>query len=447
MTALKANASPTKAFFVKMLTRDISLDDCILDLVDNSIDGAWSTSGQDPSVLSADSSLAGYFVDIQFSHQQFIITDNCGGINLNDASEYAFTFGRREEQERGGFTVGVYGIGMKRAVFKLGRSIEILSTYRSEGGLAAFEVPIEVDEWLAQSSGPWDFDIEEHDPAKEPGVTIKVRDLTDETTTRLGDPTYARALRRMLARDYMVPLMRGLEIRVNGEPVTGWKLELRENESFAPMRSRYDDGEVSVEIVAGMFSPPPDDREPDDQSKVSDVSGWYVLCNGRVVLAADTTVLTGWGVTLPKWHKQYTGFAGLVLFRAENPELLPMTTTKRNVDVSSVVYQRALNKMYKPARAWVDYTNARKQNVESVRELEQSVTAIDVFSVPQREEVKLPEVARPATRERLANVNYAVPLRKLRALASGLGNASMSYRDVGLESFEYAFEDLADEVE
>lgn len=36
----KATAFPTKAFFVRMITRDISLEDCILDLIDNSVDGA-----------------------------------------------------------------------------------------------------------------------------------------------------------------------------------------------------------------------------------------------------------------------------------------------------------------------------------------------------------------------------------------------------------------------
>ena len=38
MTELKANALPRKRFFVEMFTRDISLMDCILDLIDNSID-------------------------------------------------------------------------------------------------------------------------------------------------------------------------------------------------------------------------------------------------------------------------------------------------------------------------------------------------------------------------------------------------------------------------
>ncbi len=35
-----AIAEPTKRFFVSMLTRDISLSDAILDLVDNCLDGA-----------------------------------------------------------------------------------------------------------------------------------------------------------------------------------------------------------------------------------------------------------------------------------------------------------------------------------------------------------------------------------------------------------------------
>jgi len=34
-----ANALPRKRFFLEMFTRDVSLQDCILDLIDNSIDG------------------------------------------------------------------------------------------------------------------------------------------------------------------------------------------------------------------------------------------------------------------------------------------------------------------------------------------------------------------------------------------------------------------------
>lgn len=445
MTIRKANANPTKAFFVRMLTRDISLDDCILDLVDNSVDGAWRTSGQTPSTLTVDTSLHAYRVDLCLSERSFSISDNCGGISLDDAADYAFTFGRREEQERGEYTVGVYGIGMKRAVFKLGKDIRINSTYAPNGRLESFVVPISVDDWLSVADGPWDFDIDERDPDDEAGVCITVKDLLPETATKFSDPTYERSLRRILGRDYMIPLMRGLTLTVNAQPVTGWKLELRENENFAPMRHSYVDGDVAVEIVAGMAFPPPDDREPDETKKANDVSGWYILCNGRVVLAADTSTLTGWGVSLPKWHKQYTGFAGVVLFSAENPELLPMTTTKRNVDVSSAVYQRAIARMHEPARAWIDYTNGRKQDIEAAKPLEETAAATDIFAVTRSATFKVPTIARPSAHERVANVNYAVPLKRLKALASALGDSSMSYRDVGLTSFDYAYDDHVDE--
>ncbi|WP_072395132.1 hypothetical protein [Hyphomicrobium sp. CS1GBMeth3] len=48
----KVDANPTKAFFVRMITRDIALEDCVLDLIDNSIDGAWKLEGGKPMSLS-----------------------------------------------------------------------------------------------------------------------------------------------------------------------------------------------------------------------------------------------------------------------------------------------------------------------------------------------------------------------------------------------------------
>ena len=46
---LAAKAHPSKAFFIDMLTRDISLSDCILDLVDNSLHRLITQSGLDVS--------------------------------------------------------------------------------------------------------------------------------------------------------------------------------------------------------------------------------------------------------------------------------------------------------------------------------------------------------------------------------------------------------------
>jgi Histidine kinase-, DNA gyrase B-, and HSP90-like ATPase len=181
----KVDANPTKAFFVRMITRDIALEDCILDLVDNSVDGAWRLEGGRPMGLHKGADLSAYRVDINTGGGRFSIKDNCGGIDLDDAVEYAFTFGRKEDEAQEGYSIGVYGIGMKRAVFKMGKTIEIRSTYRTANGRReSFVVPIDVDEWMSEKTTDWDFDLQQSDHLSKPGVQIIVDDLNDSTKSR-----------------------------------------------------------------------------------------------------------------------------------------------------------------------------------------------------------------------------------------------------------------------
>jgi histidine kinase/DNA gyrase B/HSP90-like ATPase len=442
----KAKASPTKAFFVRMLTRDISLDDCILDLVDNSIDGAWEASGKHPSEFVVNKDLSKFKIDIRFSQSQFQIVDNCGGITLDDAANYAFTFGRTKDQPEADYSVGVYGIGMKRAAFKIGSSITIRSSYLEGKKLQGFQVPINVKAWMEHESQDWDFDIDEYDPAPNPGVDIVIKELSEETKNRFKDPTYERNLVRVLTRDYMVPLMRGLAISINGTKIKTGYLELLQDEQFIPMRDTYMDGDVKVELIAGMRQKPPDSNEPEEGNKRTDeVSGWYVICNGRVVLGVDRSTITGWGLDgLPMWHQQYSGFVGIAFFSSKKSELLPMTTTKRSVDVSSGAYRRALSKMQVPTRAWIDYTNKRKTDQE-VKSLETSATAREISTLPKSPQVRLPQPSGDVPGEKVANVLYTVPLKRLRKLGVAFGSRYLSYKDVGQKSFEYAYDKLVDE--
>jgi len=264
----RADANPTKAFFVRMITRDITLEDCIFDLVDNSIDGAWELAGGHPLSLDDQTDLSAYKISIRIAEDCFAISDNCGGITLDDAVDYAFTFGRKDEAETENFSIGVYGIGMKRAVFKLGSQIDIRSTYEADGGLASFRVPIHVENWLASGDENWDFDIEEAENLDQKGVQITVTDLTEAAKRSFESPRFIRNLRRAIARDYALHLHRGLVVEVQGEPISGWKIELRQGGEFSPMRAQFEEeieGEkVFVEILAGMAAPPPDDSEPSD---------------------------------------------------------------------------------------------------------------------------------------------------------------------------------------
>lgn len=80
--------NPTKKFFIEMITRDISIEDAIIDLLDNSIDGATQINSND---------LSGFVINIEIDANKLYIKDNCGGFSLDRAQRYAFRFGRPED--------------------------------------------------------------------------------------------------------------------------------------------------------------------------------------------------------------------------------------------------------------------------------------------------------------------------------------------------------------
>lgn len=445
----KAAAYPTKAFFVRMITRDIALEDSILDLIDNSVDGAWKQEGGRPSGLASGTDLSKYMIRITAAADEFSIRDNCGGMTLEDAVQHAFSFGRQLTDDLDDYSIGAYGIGMKRAVFKIGAEIRIKSTYSESGARTSFEVPISVQEWMQTDAPPWDFDINPAENLDEDGVEIEVGELTKGASASFSNPSFIENLRRTIARDYSLHLANGLKIYVNDKPVVGWVIELRDGGEFKPIRIEYIDevdGErVEVEILGGMAAPPPDSSEPSEDETLGSRSGWYVACNGRIVLAADKTAVSGWGSDdWPQWHRQYDGFLGIIIFSAKKATALPLTTTKRSVEVTSEVYKRAKPRMREISKGWIGYTNQRKQSLPEAKELESQAKAVVLREVTPNKEVVLPKLM-PRSTERMANVSYSVPLAKLKLLAKGFGSINLSYRDVGLKSFHYSYDDLVDE--
>ena len=106
-----AKGSPTKEFFVEMLTRDIELNDAILDLLDNCLDGVVRSCASKDKLRTADF-YASYCANITISPTEFSITDNCGGIPRDTAENYAFRMGGTAASfGQGGFLYGRSGPG------------------------------------------------------------------------------------------------------------------------------------------------------------------------------------------------------------------------------------------------------------------------------------------------------------------------------------------------
>jgi hypothetical protein len=367
------DASPVKSFFVYMLTRDIKLEEAILDLLDNCVDGILRSKKSD----NKNKPYAGYRAEIKFDKDSFSISDNCGGIpwSLHD---YAFRMGRavdRPPDARG--TVGVYGIGMKRAIFKMGMR-SLISTQNADHG---YEVEI-TPEWIAD-------EVEWHIPVRPAtkstpvdGTTIVVGDLHLGVKKRFGEDaeSFESGLEHLVATHYAFIIDKGLEVKLNRRTVRARPTKLVFNrkvrgakrEGIQPFMFKTETDGVEVFLAVGFTRPIPSqdeiEREQEEKKYSSLDAGWTVLCNDRAVLYCDRSELTGWGEAgIPRYHTQFIAISGIVEFRADDPSKLPTTTTKRGIDASSALYLQVKNKMREGMRIFTDYTNKWKARAEESR--------------------------------------------------------------------------------
>jgi hypothetical protein len=352
------------------------------------------------------------------------------GISIQMAKEKVFHFGRPPTGEAAfEHSIGLYGIGMKRALFKIGKHASIRSSTEHE----AFEVVVDSEAWEAKPE--WTFDLDKIQQFDSPGTRIVVDALTKEAAGEISTPQFLTLLRKYIARDYSFFLQKGFAVTVNGDDIPPYRFELRVSADFQPTNYEFEDDGVLIDIRAGLAGLPPDDDSP--ESGVSDVDyfGWFVLCNDRVILAADKTDRTVWADEgFPKWHPQYNGFMGIVSFSSKDPGKLPWSTTKRDVDRLNPVYRRAVSKMKIATQQYIDYSSSRKSFLDRAKEIESAAPPVPVRQLPRVNQMKIPSFAGVA---QYVSVCYSAKRSDVKRAATAMGSPNMPASRVGLKTFEY----------
>lgn len=373
-----AEAFPAKSFFVDMLVRDIELQDAILDLLDNCVDGAMRSPQPHPNNLKP---YEGFAAWIEFDGEHFCIRDNCGGIPLELAEKYAFRMGRVDQQRDENLaTVGVYGIGMKRAVFKLGKNTEIFSETKDGG----FRVTIS-PQWL-ESDSEWDLPINEQNGVLEDlGTKIVVRQLRDGIPRLFSDETdFVKTLKSAISAYYGYIIEKGFRVYVNNDEIAPIKASFIsdgfiEKEGITPYVYEGEMNGVSVVVTVGLYRPLPTDDEEEEAllgRPKSERAGWTIVCNDRVVLFADKTRVTGWGeATVPQYHTQFISIGGTVVFKSNDARKLPLTTTKRGIDGNSELYLSVKEYMREGLKLFTDFTNKWKKSSKELHNINAQLPA------------------------------------------------------------------------
>lgn len=421
------DASPTKEFFVEMLTRDVRLAMAILDLIDNCIDGGLR--------MREGGTFEGLEVRVTFDEEEFAIRDNCGGIPLDIAREYAFRFGRPAGAKPVKRSVGRFGVGMKRALFKLGRFFEV-ATRTSD---VSYRITVDVNEWLAREK--WDFAIVGMERPDTPlrsvgtGTDITVLELTEEATRWFSLGYNETLLKNEISRRHQQHIDNGLAISLNGVSIPPSQISflVSRKPTLRPAYREYDRDGVHVRLIAGVGK-----SEPQE-------AGWYVYCNGRMILYADRSRTTGWGEPrmTPNFHNQYSRFRGAAFFDSDDAALLPWNTTKDGVDEGLPVFAEAYSlmvSMMQPVVRFLDAVDHDREKPEGSRPLVElldhsatSQTITRLSRTDRFEYEKPPPPPRPT--EPVTNVLYKKPKRLVELVKKSLRVSSA--RAAGEKTFDY----------
>ena len=373
-------ASPSKAFFVEMLTRDINLTDAILDLLDNCIDGILRQLKDKESAESfdPDKPYDGYWAKITATPKEFSITDNCGGIPRDIAMDKAFRLGRSIEdleRDKDIATIGMYGIGMKRALFKMGKHSKVTSQHA--GDAYCVEIP---PEWLNNDEN-WDLELIDTSVGLDSdGTSITVKSLHPSIAHQFDKNShdFLTNLQKEIANLFAPIIRKGFKVCLNEETISPVSLDilfpkdLKQDSAIQPYAYKATIENVKVELAVGFYRELASEAELDSDRQIprrTDNAGWTIICNDRVVLHHDKTPMTGWGIRqVPKYHTQFIAIAGVVRFSSNDSLKLPLNTTKRGLDTSSSIYWYTLDRMMIGLKKFTDFTNQWKgQEAETTR--------------------------------------------------------------------------------
>ena len=443
-----ALALPRKRFFLEMFTRDISLQDCILDLIDNSIDGLIRTRGLN---LDAGDLLGAITPDpahqqpksrvkVEYNRDSFLISDDCGGINRQYAEEEVFNFGHTGHLAPGAQAtqLGAYGIGLKRAIFKIGDHFEMTSQTATEG----FRVKVDVEQWSQKddSLDDWRFPLDYlpgAEPPTEPGTRIAITKINKDIQSLLSDNTILSALHRSIAQTYAPFLARFIEIELNGIVVEPTAIPLGSAANYTPAIKTWEEDGVRISLIAGLAA-----RGESNEWR-AEVAGWYVLCNGRVILAADKSELTGWGAgILPQFHSSKSrGFVGIASFTSRDPLKLPWTTTKRSLNREAAVFLRVRDRMATVARPVYSFLDSLYQSKTDVtpeqRKVMTSLGQADLGNVALSTNSTFGVKQSPRKAKTTQRVQYDAEISDLEQVRQRLRLPSMPATDIGRYTFDY----------
>jgi len=429
---------PTKKLFIEVLTRDISIRDCIFDLLDNSVDSYTRRNLKGTRQIQ-----------VSFNADSFSIRDNCGGISKKELLDEVFRLGVVDTgvQAR---TIGIYGIGLKRSIFKIGRDI-ILET---DDGDDYCKLVID-DDWIKDEDN-WTIPLRETSASRlngnKPYTRIHITKIIDEAKDLFTAPFFDSNLKKNASIYYSWFINeQEIDFIINEEKISGYEIKVKTSDDYKPVRCQEDFEDIGIEIICWIDVSDVEERRK-RREKVE--NGWNVFMNKRLIVLGDTSALSGWTGErqhLPQYHPIFNQFRGIVLLSTEKPYKLPVNTLKNNFNPESRIYQHLLTKMCEVARPLVNYLSEKYERSKKRMDNTEATVTKDIKEDADEQQNKhlkesslteaeyVTQFVAPKVEEKPRTVETTIQYRKPRSrvdLVKKILDASSNW-EVGSETFEY----------
>lgn len=307
------DATPHKRFILSIVS-DYDLTRSMCELIDNSID-IWIKEGQNKKLKIK--------IDFDQFQKTILISDNAGGVAEKDL-EYLISPGATTNKPDD-FTIGIFGVGTKRAVIALSEDIKI-STRKNDGKTYRIEFD---KSWLLEDN--WHLPYYEVDQIAEDTTQIELQKLLiniDEKIIEKLIENLSTIYSKFLVND-------SFSIMINTKHIKPFNFD---NWAYPPNYEprRYygiiktNEGRiVNIEVVAGLTT---------ESSPATGEYGVYFYCNDRLIVSALKSPEVGFIKGIAGQPHPSLSIARIIVSLKGAAIDMPWNSSKSNINTNHYIF-------------------------------------------------------------------------------------------------------------
>lgn len=303
-------------------------------MIDNSLD-IWTNKGKKTNLDIK--------ITLDSNQQRIYFSDNAGGIKKSNLMNVVAP-GHTTNLDTSP-TIGIFGVGTKRAVVALAQEVKIRTRSTNE----TFQVEFD-DDWIKQSDD-WNLPVYSVDNIMKGSTEIELvklrRQLTDDSVS---------SLYKHLGAVYSIFLRkRKITIRLNEQLIQPVEFENWayppgfEPRQYSGVVKTSNNKTVKVKAIAGLIM---------ESSPAGGDYGVYFYCNDRLIAKNLKTHDVGFGSGLAGKPHADISLARIIIFINGEARLMPWNSSKSDIDTSHEVFMAIQNWLLKVVK---DFTSLSRR--------------------------------------------------------------------------------------